>query len=248
MIVIIGETHDDILYFDSVVANRREETILNRYKISLGTIFSQEVLIICEQFTSLIASSVLMHIFSQYYVDLVISVGRCMTVSKSIKSGDVIVSRNVIDANVDLSMYNDVALGQIPGFDRNFMVQDDILEYMSQGLTRRTNVDYHIATFLSTDNMSPYMLEILKQRESVFAMDNELMVVDHNSAGIAIASFLRNVPFVVVKVAENNLAQVNNLDTYSNVLSKYIDLGKAVISTINDIGRSDVLEEQGDEN
>lgn len=247
MIVIVGETHDDILYFESVLANKREEMVLNRYKISLGTIFSQEALIICDLHTSLVSSAVLMHIFSQYYVDLVILVGRCLAVSKEIKNGNIIVSRKVIDANVDLTLYNDVALGQIPGFDRSFMVQDDILDYITQGLARRSNADYQNATFLSTDNMSTQMCEVLKQRESIFALDNELLVIDHNAAGVALASSLRNVPFIVVKVAENNLSQVNDLDSYSNVLTRYIDLGKAVISTINDIGRSDVLEDEGNE-
>ena len=37
MIVIVGETHDDILYFDSVLANKREEYILNRYFSTLSS-------------------------------------------------------------------------------------------------------------------------------------------------------------------------------------------------------------------
>ena len=45
MIVIVGANHDDILYFDSVLANKREEAILGRYKISLGTLFNQEAIV-----------------------------------------------------------------------------------------------------------------------------------------------------------------------------------------------------------
>ena len=245
MIVIVGETHDDILYFDSVLANRREETLLNRYKISVGTIFSQEVLIVHELYTSILSGAVLMSILREYYVDLVISVGRCMIVSDEIKNGDIVVSSKIIDANVDMTMFNDVATGQIPGFDRDFEVQDDIKYYLSQGLERRTTVDYHHAIFLSTDNMSKQMSDFLKERKNIFALENELLVIDQNSSGVAVASYLCDVPFIVIKVAENNLSVANNLESYSLVLSRYIDLGKAVISTINDIGRSDILE--GDE-
>ena len=245
MIVIVGETHDDILYFDSVLANRCEETLLNRYKISIGTIFSQEVLIVHELYTSILSSAVLMSILREYYVDLVISVGRCMIVSDEIKNGDIVVSSKIIDANVDMTMFNDVATGQIPGFDRDFEVQDDIKYYLSQGLERRTTVDYHHAIFLSTDNMSKQMCDFLIERKNIFALENELLVIDQNSSGVAVASHLCDVPFIVIKVAENNLSVANNLESYSLVLSRYIDLGKAVISTINDIGRSDILE--GDE-
>ena len=242
MIVIVGETHDDILYFDSVLANRREETLLNRYKISLGTIFSQEVLVVHELYTSILSSAVLMSILNDYYVDLVISVGRCMIVSDEIKNGDIVVSTKIIDANVDMTMFNDVAMGQIPGFEREFTVQNDIINYLSQGLNRRTSVDYHHAIFLSTDNMSKQMSDFLKERKNIFALENELLVIDQNSSGVAVASYLKSVPFIVIKVAENNLSVANNLESYSMVLSRYIDLGKAVISTINDIGRSDILE------
>ena len=245
MIVIVGETHDDILYFDSVLANRREETILKRFKISLGTIFSQEVLIVHELYTSILSSAVLMNILNDYYVDLVISVGRCMIVSDDIKNGDIVVSTKIIDANVDMTMFNDVATGQIPGFDREFIVQDDIVGYLCQGLDRRTSIDYHRAVFLSTDNMSKQMSDSLKERKSIFALENELIVIDQNSTGVAVASSLKEIPFIVIKVAENNLSVANNLESYTMVLSRYIDLGKAVISTINDIGRSDILE--GDE-
>ncbi len=242
MIVIVGETHDDILYFDSVLANKKKETILGKYDVSIGTIFSQDVIIIHNLFTSSLAAAVLMHIYDKYYVDLIISVGRCMTVSDEIKNGDIIVSSKVIDVNVDLTMFGDYSLAQIPGYDRDFVVQDDILKYLSNGLDRRLTIDYHHATFLSTNNMSQQMCDVLKERKEIFALKNELLVIDQNSAGVAIASRLHETPFIVIKVAENNLAVVNNLDSYANVLSKYIDLGKAVVSTINDISRSDILE------
>ena len=242
MIVIIGETHDDILYFDSVLANKREETILGKYKISVGTIFSQDAIVASDLFTSSLSSAVLMHILDKYYVDLIISVGRCMYVGDNIKNGDIIVSTKVIDANVDLTMFGDFALGQIPGFDREFIVQDDIIGYILKGLERRIAITQHTATFLSSNNMSSQMVEVLNERKEIFSLKNELFVIDQNSAGVALASKLKDTPFIVVKVAENNLSAVDNLESYSAVLSKYIDLGKAVISTINDISRSDILE------
>ena len=242
MIVIIGETHDDVLYFDSVLANKKADKILECYPVSIGTIFSQDVIIVGGLFTSSLTSAILMHIMDKYYVDLIISVGRCMSVSKGIKNGDIIVSTRVIDMNVDLTMFGDIALGQIPGFKRDFTVQDDIVGYICKGLNRRISINYHQAVYLSTNNMSKSYVETLNERKEIFSIKNELMVVDQNSAGVAIAAKLQRTPFIAVKVAENNLAVVNNLESYSDVLSKYIDLGKAVISTINDISRSDILE------
>ena len=242
MIVILGETHDDILYFDSVLANRREEVILDKYHISIGTIFSQDAIIVSDLYTSTLSSAVLMHIMDNYYVDLVINVGRCMSISDQIKNGDIVVSKKIIDVNVDLTMFSDVALGQIPGFSREFDVQNDIIGYLSNGLNRRVEINYYHAIFLSSNNLSKEMCNVLKERKSVFGLNNENIVIDQNSAGIAVSCKLKGVPFIACKVVENNLAVANNLESYSDVLSKYIDLGKAVVSTINDISRSDILE------
>ena len=242
MILIIGETHDDILYFETVLANKKEDIVLDHYKVSKGTIFSQDALIVYDLFTSTLCSSVLMHLLDSYYVDLIISVGRCMSVSDAIKNGDIVVSTKVLDANVDLTMFGDYSLAQIPGYKRDFIVQDDIIKYISSGLDKRLAINYHHAAYLSTNNMSKQMCDILKERKEAFGLKNDLMVIDQNSAGVAIAAKLKDTPFIVVKVAENNLAVANNLESYSLVLSKYIDLGKAVISTINDISRSDILE------
>ena len=242
MIVIVGETHDDVLYFESVLANRREELVLNRYKASIGTIFSQDVLIIHELYTSVLASAILTNILAKYYVDLVFVVGKCLSSSKGVKNGDFAISRRIIDANVDLSLFNDVAVSQIPGFDRDFAIQNDIFEYLCNGLDKRQNIDYRRSTYLSCDNQSYDMIEVLEEKGSVFALGEETIVIDRNTAGVAVACALKHTPFIACKVIENKLDSRNNLETYSLVLDKYIDLGKAVVSTINEIGRSDILE------
>ncbi len=242
MIVIVGDTHDDILYFDSILLNKKKEMLLSRFDVSIGTIFNQDVLVVHELFSSVLASAVLTHILGLYNVDLVITVGRCISASKAIKNGDVVISNQIIDANVDLSLFNDVVLGQYPGFSREFIVQKDVIKYLEKGINRRSYISHHNVTILTSDNLSYEMVEMLKNKQSVLGLKDDLICIDHNSSGVALASTLRNVPFITVKVAENRINQENNLDTYLKVLDKYVDLGKAVISMINDIGRNDILE------
>lgn len=243
MIVLLGETHDDILYFDSVLANKQYDTILGKYKVAIGTIFNQDALVLDGLYTSTLASAIVMHILEKYPVDLVIGVGRCFAVSKHVKNGNILVSEKVIDVNVDLSFLNNVAMSQIPGFSRDFPVQDDIIGYISNGLDKRISIDHYKTVFLSTNNLSEQVRAHLIENRSIFTLENQTLAIDQNGAGIAIACKLKETPFILVKVAETNMDAASNLKTYSNVLSRYIDLGKAVVSTIGDIGRSDILEE-----
>lgn len=242
MIVIVGDTHDDVLYFETVLANKKQEIILDLFKIQTGTIFSQEVLVLHNMSTNLLASSVLTYLIQTRIVDLVICVGKCISISENLKAGDVALSKNVIDANVDLSMFKDVGMAEIPGFSREFSVQDNLFNYLSESLGKRARINTDSVTYLSSDNMSKDMIEFLKKHKTLFNENEVNFVLDHNSSGIALAATLSGVPFICAKVIEYGIDHSNNLKTYANVLTRYIDLGKGVIQTINDIGRSDIQE------
>ena len=242
MIVIVGDTHDDVLYFETVLANKKQEILFDRFKISRGTIFSQEVLVIRDMVTNVLTSSVVTHIIDNNIVDLVICVGKCVSISNNLKAGDIALSSNIIDANVDLSIFKDIGMAEIPGFSREFPVQEDIFGYIAENLGKRPKIDFRRVSFLSSDNMSQDMINFLKQHKTIFSNSEESFVVDHNSAGMAVSCMLCGVPFISVKVIEHGIDNANNLKTYTNVLSRYIDLGKGVIETINNIGRSDILE------
>ena len=113
---------------------------------------------------------------------------------------------------------------------------------MIKGMSRRSFVTLHLVSMLTSDNLSYEMIDFLKQHHHILGIQEGLVALDHNSSGIALAATLRKIPFITIKVAEVKIDQKDNLDTYLNVLERYIDLGKAVVSTINDIGRNDILE------
>lgn len=243
MIVIVGDTRDDVLYFERVLANKDQKTILDRFKVSFGTIFSEKVMVVRDMAASILASSVLTHIFDNYTIDLVIGVGKCVAVSNALKPGNIAVSTNVIDADIDLSILKDVGMNEIPGFEREYKAEDEIVEYLSENLNKRPNVDFFRSTFISSDNMSKDMINFLKEHKTMYGKTDDKFVVDHNSAGIALPCLLHKIPFVIAKVVENGFDQPSNLRTYTNVLDRYIDLGKGITETISNIGRSDVVDE-----
>ena len=242
MIVVIGASNDDILYFENVLTEKKEIMVLNQYRAMQGTMFNQELIVVGGCYSSILTSVILTNILDHNYVDLVICVGKCIAVNKEIKTGDIVISRRIIDANVDLSLFTNVVTGQIPSLHTDFDVQKDILEYLIKGMSRRSFVTLHLVNMLTSDNMSYDMMEHLKSHTSLFGIEDELIALDYNSSGMAVAATLKGVPFISIKVAEVKIDQKNNLNTYLNVLERYIDLGKAVVSTIDDIGRNDILE------
>ena len=240
MIAIVGVAHDDILYFESVMSEKKKEIIFNRYELTIGMIFNQEVLLAYGLYTSILSSAIITEILSHHYVNLVINVGKCISVSSDFKDGDIVISNRVIDVNCDLTTVQNVELGQIPGFERVFSIQTDIINYMKAGVNKRTYANSSVGTYLSSDNLSMETLEFLREKEMIFG-ERENLVIDSNSAGVALSCKLFDVPFLVVKVIERTIDAQSDIETYLKVLDCYINLGKAVVSTVGDIGRKDIL-------
>ena len=240
MIAVVGSSHDDILYFESIMADKKKEVLFNRFDVTIGTIFNQEVLLMHGLYTSVLSSSLTNYILGKHYISLVINVGKCISIDPKLKTGDIVISSRVIDVNVDLTKVQNAELAQIPGFDRVFEVQKDILNYTKESIHRRTYASGFNATFLSSDNLSDEVLNRISEHRSIFGISEQL-VYDSVSAGIALSCVLYDVPFIIVKAIERPIDKDASVETYLSVLSGYIDLGKSVVSTIGDIGRSDIL-------
>ena len=245
MIAIFGSSHDDILYFENVLQNKKELTILERFPAYIGTLFNQDVLVVSDLTTSLIASLATNQILNDYAIDLVINVGRCIGTEKKSHTGDIVISTKVIDGDVDLASEHIVTRFEMPGFNKEITVQKDIIEYMEKGIKKRPFVTYHRATFVSTDNYSLDNLTFLDKNKDYFKDEGDLLVFDHNAMGIMLSCYLKSIPALAIKVIENKFDKERNIDTYLKVLQRYIDLGKAVASTIGDVGRNDILDKKG---
>ena len=246
MIAILGSSHDDILYFENVLQNKKETTILEHFPCYIGTLFNQDVIVVNDLTTSLVASIVTNQILNDYSIDLIINVGRCIGVEKKNKTGDIIISNNVIDGDVDLASENNVTRFELPHFNNILDIQKDIIDYMEKSMKKRPFVTCYRGTMISTDNYSLDNLTSLASKRSYFiSNDEERMAFDHNSMGIMISAYLKSIPALSIKVIENKYDKENNIDTYLKVLDRYIDLGKAVASTIGDIGRNDILDKKG---
>ena len=114
----------------------------------------------------------------------------------------------------------------------------------SQAFEKRTFSVYKTANFVSTsvDYHSVSQINSLREFDHVLGFENGV-VFDCNTAGVALAASITRVPFVSVKVVERNINDKNNIDTYLDALKEYINVGKAIVTCIGDIGRNEVITE-----
>ena len=246
MILIVGNQHDDILYFESVMSNKRQETVLGKYQVTIGTIFNQGVVLVDQVITNYVSSALILYLIEKYFIFLIFNVGRCVAFSHDLKPLDIVVSKRVIAGDVDQVNEDNVKYGQIPGFEQQFVCQDDIIGYLTDAFEKRTYSTIKLANFVSTsvDYHRSNQVDHLKEGEHLLGFA-ENVVFDNNSGGIALTAELKKIAFISVKVVERYLDGSSNINTYLKALKEYTNIGKAVVTCIGDIGHNEVITEGG---
>lgn len=243
MILIVGSNHDDVLYFESIARDAKEEIILGKYHAIIGSIFNQNVLILKDIYTSYLSASICTHVMEKYHVLIAFCVGKCRTLSKDLRCGDIVMSKRVMFGDVDQVGYvKGTKLGQIPGFETAYYTNPNLLSIVGTAIERIGRTRYFECTFLSSSIYTLDYSEVERFGEAleVHGEANEI-VVDGESAGVALAADLLDIPCISVKIVESKADEEPSVDTYLRVLKQYSVLGKAVISSIGEIGRNDIL-------
>ena len=244
MIMIVGSQHDDILYFENVITNKKEEVVLGKFKVTIGTIFNQAVLLVDQVKTNYLSSALTLYLIEKYLVILVLVVGRCVAFTHDLKPLQIAISKQVILGDVDQVNEDNVKYGQIPGFEQVFECEEDVISYLGSAFEKRTFSTYKTANFVSTsiDMHKEQQVANMVEFGHVFGFDNNV-VFDNNTGGIALACSLSKVPFIAIKVIERYLENTADVNSYLKAMKEYVNIGKAIVTCIGDIGRNEIITE-----
>lgn len=246
MIMIVGAQHDDILYFETVMSNKKQEIVLDKYTLTIGTIFNQSVLLVHDVKTNYLSSALTLYLIEKYFIILILVVGRCVAYNQDINPSEIAISKHAIAGDVDQVNEDNVKMAQIPGFPQVFDCNDDVIGYLVNAFEKRTLSSIKIANYVSTntDYHSYNQIKQIREVDHIIGFESNV-VFDSNTAGIAMVAQLRKVPFVAVKVVERYVDEKSDIDTYLTAIKKYTDIGKAIVTCIGDIGRNEIITGEG---
>lgn len=242
MILIVGSSNDDILYFESILKNKKEVNILGQFTAYDGEIFNQKVMLLKDVFSSYVSSAVISYVIEKYLAILVIYVGEVQSFTDSLDIGDICICKQTIVGDVNVSDVINVSKGQIPGFQQSLFSNNEITEALKNALEIRSSSRPRNVTFINS-NFHPDgkdKLDLVVQNDIILGVAGEV-VLTSEVGGLAIASKLHDVPYAAVAVVGRKIGEEGNIDDYVKVLEQYANVGKAVISIIGDIGRTDVI-------
>ncbi|MCR5506108.1 MAG: hypothetical protein K6F07_03850 [Bacilli bacterium] len=242
MILIVGSHHDDVLYFESKLRNKKEELLFNQFPFVTGTMFSQNIGIVYGGYTNYMNALLVEHIIAKNYVVLVINVGKCSSISDEYNTGDIAVLRRIYLGEVNQIGVEGSSLGQIPKCPQYFTSDQYVLDLLTNAFNRTKNIKAINSTFISMEKNVEKSEELQGiSINGIFYGINKQLVLDSAAGGAALACYLNEIPFIAAKVIEKKVGDKSTIDGYVRLLKKYSDLGKAVTSFIGEISRNEVI-------
>lgn len=243
MILLVGNNHDDVLYIETRMTDKKEEYVYKKYKVVIGNIASQTVVLLENVYTNIISSTLVSYIIEKYYILFVIKIGKCLTASKTIKNGDITISKKVIASDVDVTDLQGTKLGQIPGFDLSFDPSYELINSTLNSFTKFSFATIHECTVVSSNVHHHTMekLEELLHDGKILTEEINNVVFDSEAYGVGVACSMHDIPFITINVVLNHIGEKFAVNNYVRVLKQYNIVGKAVSNLISELGSNEVL-------
>ncbi|MFA6852419.1 MAG: hypothetical protein WCR34_04615 [Bacilli bacterium] len=243
MILIIGSNHDDVLYFHSIIRNAKEVVLRRGLLTTIGTMFNSKVMIVESVYTSYLSASLITYIIHKYFVSAVFMVGKCQAISDNLEECTIAVSNRVVFGDINqIDQVKGTVLGQIPGLPKDFYPNSQLHETLSLFFNRLANDNYFDCLFFSSNayGHDKQLIEDIAKDEKILAKRDNI-VVDGETAGVALSCYLMDIPFISVKVIEGKAGEKIDINNYVKILRQYAIVGKAVVSCIGEINRQEIL-------
>ena len=241
MILILGSVYDDVLYFDTQLKKRREETFKDHFKIIFGELYGQNVVLAYNIFTNYMSSVVTTYLISKYDVIAVINVGsvRCLD---DFKEWDIVYSETLFLGDADVSVFEKVKKGQVPTypqiFSGNSYFNNLINVYSSKFIISNVKKGNYIS--LNREIVSIDQLNQIKNENVILGVSKDF-IFDSTFGGVALSSATFDVPFVCLKVVISKIKdKVTTLERI-RCIKEYANVGKIISAIILEIGRKDTL-------
>jgi len=243
MILLVGNNKDDLLYFDTRMNNKKEDVILNKYNITIGEIYGQAVILLRDVYTNIVSSTIVSYLIDKYFVLFVIKIGRCLSLEKNLKNGDIVLSTKVLTTDIDITDVQGTKLGQIPGYTNEFIPSYDLRDMIENSFAKFSFNILKSCVTLSSNKHYTSKDEIadMLHNDQILTEDLNNVVLDSESYGIGLACSLHDVPFATIDVVMTQLGQPFTPANYIKVLKQYTIVGKTISNVIGELGNNEVI-------
>lgn len=241
MILIIGTSEDDILFFKSKARNIEEITYNDHYKIIFGDICDQRLCFAYGVNTNYMSATFTSYLIQKYSIILAINVGLARGFSDDLKCGDIVISKRINLVDVDQINVDRVKLAQIPNAPQFINCNSYLVEVCSAIVQSLAISGVYTGSLFSSNSFYTKKSDLGKATDGrvVLGLDDHL-ILDCEAGGMAASCTFYDIPFVSIKVVTYVLDRdVYNRDYMLKALKSYTKVGKLVSAVVSEVSRKD---------
>lgn len=206
IIGIIGAMDEEV---DILLQNLELEKKVCKAKteFNYGKLWSKQV-VICRSGIGKVNAAVSTQILiDEFDVDYIINVGVAGGIRKDLYPGDVVVAENLVQHDVDTSVFGD-KLGQIPRLDvYDFKCSNKLIDCAIKACNMADDINCKTGRIVSGDQFVSNV-EKIKWLQKNFCAD----VCEMEGASIAHVCYLNSVPFIVIRSISDNANNGASID------------------------------------
>lgn len=192
MIGIIGAMTDELNVILKEVKDLKEIKLKIR-TFYTGKISGKDVVIVLAGIGKVNAGITTSLLIENFDVDSVINIGVAGG-QKGVLHKDVVISKEVLYHDVDVTYYSDKVHGQIPGSEPLFYADKQLLE-KTISILKKLDINYKIGKIASGDQFVT-KLESIKE---INALYNDIYAVEMEAAAIAHTCTIYKIPFMIYR-------------------------------------------------
>ncbi len=244
MILILGSSKDDILYFETKMREKKYEHFYKNATIITGLLSGQQVCVAFGINTNYLSSTFVTTIIDHHpSIIVAINVGLARSLSTDLKPRDILVSEAIVLGDVNQTNQFRVQLCEIPGISQ-FLSSDIYLKNVCEKTSSLLNLhNVHFGTVISTNNYYDNVKEFsFIGQDRMILGQTQFLAVDCEAGGFAVACAFAGIPFVSIKVIQYVIGEDQfNRNNLINALEEYVNVGKLVTAIISEICRNETI-------
>lgn len=206
MILIIGTTEDDIIYFKNRIRIKETGKINKDYPYYVGRLANKDICLTYTGFSNLASSAVTSFMLAKFKPYIVIITGAVSTLNAKAKQSDLFMAEKIYLGDVDLTAYSDeLKFGQIKNLPPFFSSDEDYIKMIETINSRTENRHLIRGPLISTNAFfadkklaNAVIKEQFNNIESMTAFDTE-------AGGIAAACGIHDVPWLLLKTVSYHI-------------------------------------------
>ncbi|MCX7902999.1 MAG: 5'-methylthioadenosine/adenosylhomocysteine nucleosidase [Caloramator sp.] len=225
MIGIIGAMEEEILKLKEMMKVDRIEKKANMefYK---GILFDKDVVVVRSGIGKVNAAICSQILIDDFNVDIVINTGVAGRVNEKLNPGDVVISKDLVQHDVDGTCI-DYKPGQIPRMDDYIFKADEKLINLALESTKDIeHFKVHIGRIATGDQVIADSKKLIWLKETFDAL-----AVEMEGAAIAHACYVNNIPFVVIR-SISDFADENHVADYEKYINIAIENSISILTNM----------------